>query len=208
MTVLLLIRHGETDAVGRRLVGRLPGVPLNARGREQAERLAATLKGVPLAAVYSSPLERAVETAEPIARAHGLTPVVRDGLNEADFGDWTGLEFRELGTRPDFRRWNEERSAMRPPRGEHVTEIQARLVRELLELARQHPDVTVAVVGHADPLRAAIASFVGLPSDLLLRIELLPASISALRIAPGGATLLCSNLTLTSDGRFVIPHAP
>ncbi|MFO7177344.1 MAG: histidine phosphatase family protein [Pseudomonadota bacterium] len=206
MTVLLLIRHGETDAVGRRLVGRLAGVPLNARGREQAERLGDALKTVPLAAVYSSPLERAVSTAEPIARGRGLSVDVREDLNEADFGEWTGLEFRELGARPEFVRWNAERSCTRPPGGEHVAEIQARMARELLEMTRRHPDATVAVVGHADPLRAALAYFLGMPSDLLLRIDLLPASISALRIVPGGPTLLAANQVLASDGRLAIPH--
>lgn len=97
VTHILLIRHGMNDyLVTRRLAGRLPGVHLNAEGRAQAQALGERLASTPIAAVYSSPLERTVETAEPIAAGHGLPVVPMEAVGEAICGEWAGRAIEEL----------------------------------------------------------------------------------------------------------------
>jgi broad specificity phosphatase PhoE len=189
MTELLLIRHGHTEAVGHRLVGRLPNVLLDARGREEAARLAAHLAGTKLRAVYSSPLERAFDTARAVAEPHGLEVERRDGLNELDFGEWTGALIETLGADEANRRFNVHRAGNRAAGGEYGVEVQARMVRELAELRDRHPDDIIAVVGHSDPLRTAVAHFVGVPLDFARRLELDTGSITRLDLWPEGASL-------------------
>jgi broad specificity phosphatase PhoE len=178
MTRLLLIRHGQTDAVDRYLSGTAAGVPLNEKGRAQVAQLAAQLHDVPLAAVASSPLTRTRETAEPIAGDHVLTVQAVAGLTEYDVGQWTGRTFRDLDADPEWRRFNAVRSLVRPPGGELMIEVQQRAVSALFDLAAQHTTGTIAVVSHADVIRAALLFFLGVPIDLLHRIEIAPARIS------------------------------
>src|SRR5436305_11011237 len=90
MATFFLIRHGANDLLDRAIAGRLPGVHLNAHGRQQAERLAERLAQEPIRRIYSSPLERARETAQPLADRLGLEMRIAPELNEIDFGDWAG----------------------------------------------------------------------------------------------------------------------
>src|SRR5689334_11122571 len=140
MTTILLIRHGETDANGKLLAGWTPGWHLNARGRQQAERLAELLAKAPLEAVYTSPLERAIETAEPIARSRGLAPLVLDDLGEMRVGEWEGKTFAELDGREEWQRFNRQRSSVRPPGGESMMETQLRMLGQLECLTGRHRD--------------------------------------------------------------------
>jgi broad specificity phosphatase PhoE len=193
MTELLLIRHGHTEAVGHRLVGRLPNVPLDARGREEAARLAGYLAKTRLVAVYSSPIERAFHTARAVAEPHGLEVERRDGLNELDFGEWTGALVDSLAGDAANRRFNVHRAGNRAAGGEYGVEVLARMARELAELRDRHPDGIVAVVGHADPLRAALAHFIGVPLDLARRFELDTGSVTRLDLWPEDARLCYLN---------------
>ena len=174
MTTFLLIRHGMTDAVGRRIVGWLPGVSLNDEGRRQAERLGQALR---VDAVYSSPLERAMETAQ----AMGLPVIARDELGEIRFGEWTGQTLEELERDERWRRWNTERGALRAPGGESMAEVRDRMIGELRRLQKEHPRQTVAVVSHGDPIRAAIVGLLDAPMDAVLRLQIHPASVSVVR---------------------------
>lgn len=182
MTVLYLIRHGLTDAVGTRLSGRMGGVPLNQQGREQAARLARVLSVTAPAAVYSSPLLRAVETATAIAAPHGLLVRNRDRLTDIDFGAWTNSALSALSADPQFSRFNRQRALTRPPAGESIWEVQTRMTRELLELVETHPSSTVVVVGHADPLRAALCYLLGFATDLGRRFEIRPGSATRIEM--------------------------
>lgn len=193
MTRFLLIRHGSTDAVGKRLVGRAQGVALNEQGRMEASALAEHLRHTPLDAIYSSPIQRALETATAVAEPHGLIPILRDALTEVEFGDWTGKSFTELGPLPEFRRFNAHRSGNRPPGGEHVLEVQARMVGEIERIAAERPHATIALVGHADPIRAVLGFYLGVPVDLLGRFEIATGSVSTLLVSPDGTTLLGLN---------------
>lgn len=195
MTRFLLIRHATTDAVGQRFSGRLPGVPLNATGQNQAQQLAARLASLPVHAVYTSPLERATQTTEYLCATNGLTPVVEEAFIELDLGEWTNKTFQELHDDPQFHLFNTFRSGTRIPGGELMLEAQARIVAGLQRLAGQHPQQTVAVVSHSDLIKAAVAHYAGIPLDLFQRLEIAPASVSVLEIWAESARLVALNST-------------
>ncbi len=117
MTTILLIRHGMTDAVGRRIAGWDPGVLLNERGLEQVERLGRELAAVKFDAIISSPLERAAMTAAAIAKHHRLTVSYREGLGEVRFGEWTGLTLDQLERDGRWKLWCTMRASERAPGG-------------------------------------------------------------------------------------------
>ncbi len=199
MTVFYLIRHGENDWIGKRLPGRIPGLHLNARGRAQAEALASALAEVPFAAIYVSPLERARETAAPIARRHGLRLRLRQALAEVDPGEWEGLPLNRLRRRRLWRTVQQAPSLAAFPGGESFCEVQARVVGELERLRRLHPRATVACVSHADVIRVALAYYLGLPLDLFHRLVVAPASFTILHLEDDGARLVCLNDTCAAQ---------
>ncbi|HEX5775602.1 MAG TPA: histidine phosphatase family protein, partial [Caulobacteraceae bacterium] len=127
-TTVFLVRHAAHDRLGRVLCGRMAGVTLGDEGLAEAERVAGRLAGEGLAAVYASPLERAVATAQPIARAAGVQLRIDEGLNEIDFGDWNGAAFADLEGDERWAAWNRERRTARPPNGESMGEAKARVV--------------------------------------------------------------------------------
>lgn len=191
----LLIRHGHSDAVGVRLVSRLPGSHLTAEGMSQAAALCALLRRVSIDAVYMSPLERARETAAPIARDRGLQPVVCDDVNEVDFGEWTGRSFDELARDPAWRRFNEERASATVPGGECADTVRRRVVRALTTLHARHAGGTIAIVSHADVIRAAVLHCAGLSPDHWYRFEISPASVTVIDFDPEHPRLVSVNET-------------
>lgn len=194
-TTFLLIRHATNDTVDVRIAGRMPGVHLNDEGRRQAEELAHRLEGIQLDAIYSSPLERAFETAERIAERHGLGITRLESLNEIDFGDWTWKGLDELHANELWQRFNTFRSGMRIPGGETIVEVQARMVVELLNLCEKHPEQTLAIVGHGDPIRAVISFYLGNPLDFMLRFVIEAASVSIVELDQRSCRLLLLNST-------------
>jgi broad specificity phosphatase PhoE len=166
------------DPVGHAIAGRTPGIGLNEEGHAQAARLGAWLREVPLAAVYTSPLQRARETASYVADAHGLQPVDAGGLVELDFGEWAGSSIAALDGLDDWYDFNVLRSVTRAPGGELMLEAQARAVATVLELVGRHAGASFAVVTHADVIRAVLCHFLGMPMDNLLRLDVAPASTS------------------------------
>lgn len=205
MPTILLIRHGENEYVAKgRLAGRLQGVRLNARGRTQAEAVAQHLKHLPLKAVYSSPLERTMETAQPIAETHNLTVTPRAGLLEVDFGTWQDKTIKQLRRRKLWRVIQGVPSLARFPEGETFAMAQARIVTELSELASLHrPKDVIACVSHSDMIKLAVAYFIGLPLDMFQRLIIAPASITTLAFHEHGVRLL--NLNYTVENPFQ-PH--
>jgi broad specificity phosphatase PhoE len=195
MTTLLLIRHAETDAVGKLIAGSLPGWHLNSTGKAQAARLAERLRHIPIAAIYTSPLERAVETAEPIASQHQLELNRLSDLEEMRMGAWEGMTIADLDQLIDRRRFNAYRSGVRAPGGELMIQTQMRAVRQLDLLRERHPNQCVAIVSHADVLRASLAHFLGMPLDLMLRMEISPASLSVVELGDWAPRVLCINDT-------------
>lgn len=201
MTSFLLIRHASCAPVGVSLAGWTPGVHLDDAGAAQAERLGGALARVPIAAVYTSPLERARETATAVAAPHALIPVVCDALGELRFGDWTGQALASLAGDDRWRRFNAVRSLTRPPgAGELMLEVQARVVAALDEFRAAVGDRSCAIVSHADVIRAALAHFLGVPLDLSHRLAIDPASVTEVRISDWGAEAWFVNWT---PDRFV-----
>jgi probable phosphomutase (TIGR03848 family) len=197
MMNLLLIRHAANDWVGERLAGWTPDVHLNEEGRAQAEALAKRLADAPLAALYSSPLERALETAEPIGQAHGLTLQIRESLGESQYGDWTGKELKELREDKLWPVVQVYPGGARFPGGESLREVQTRMVIELDAIRDAHPEQTVAVVSHSDPIKLAVAHYSGLPLDLFQRLTVSPASVTAFSFTEYGPRLIFLNYTET-----------
>lgn len=200
MTTFLLIRHGTIDSSGKALAGRMAGVHLNERGRRQAQALATRLAGAGIDAIYSSPMERAVETARPLAESLGLELALEQSLIEIEFGDWTGRSFLELSGNPAFQRFNAFRSTAPVPGGEFMLHAQARMVMGLDELRRRHRHATVAVVSHGDMIKAAVAWYAGIPLDLFQRIEISLASVSAVEIDDDTVRILSINTTENPAG--------
>ncbi len=196
MTQLYLIRHALTDWINNgRLAGWTPGVSLNEEGRKQAAALAQRLERIPLVALYSSPLERALETAQAIATAHGLTVQVRDGLGEVRYGEWTDRSLEELSKSETWLSVQVYPSGTRFPGGETLREVQARAVAEIEAICQAHPQEAVAVVSHADVIKAVIAHYLGLHLDLFQRIVISPASVSVLLMGRFGPRLVRLNDT-------------
>jgi probable phosphoglycerate mutase len=193
-TLVLLVRHGQTPTTGVTLPGRAPGLHLADRGRQEADDVAARIARLPrIAAVYSSPLERAHETATPIAAACGLTVEVEPGLLECDYGEWTGLLLKDLRRRPEWKVIQRYPSGFRFPGGESLGEMRTRVTGALGRLVEAHPGQTVVAVSHADPIKAAVADALGTHLDLFQRIAVFTASVSAVAYGPGGPTVLAVN---------------
>jgi len=193
MTTFILIRHGLTDAVGHTMTGHSAGVHLNAAGRDQAASLPARLGPVPIAAIYSSPLERARETAQPIADARGLRIEIEPRFIEVDFGGWTNRRFADLAGDPHWQLYNAFRGVTRPPDGEALVDVQTRTLGALLDIQTRHPDAVVAVVSHADTLRAVLLYFLGMPIDFVQRLDVSPARISVLQLGESAPRVLHVN---------------
>ena len=193
MTTLFLVRHAAHDLVDRALCGRMAGVRLGEHGRTQAERVAVRLSHETVAAVQSSPLERARETAEPIAQRLGLGVEVADALNEIDLGEWAGRPFDELRDDPRWALWNAARSVTRAPGGETILEVQARVVAHMEAVRARFPEAAVVLVSHADVIKAALAYCLGLSLDSLQRCDVAPASLSSVVIGDWGAKVLSLN---------------
>ncbi len=192
-TLLLLVRHGETPTTGQVLPGRAPGLHLSERGQGQADSFAERLAGLPVDAVYSSPLERALETAAPAAASTGLEVAVEDGLIECDFGDWTGAALADLTGLPEWRTVQHTPSSFRFPGGESFTRMQARMVGALEDLRAAHRGGVILCFSHADPIKAAVAHALGTHLDLFQRIVISPCSVTAIAYGDGGPTVLSVN---------------
>jgi probable phosphoglycerate mutase len=193
-TLVLLVRHGLTPTTGAVLPGRAPGLHLSEQGRIQAEAVARRISALSrVAAVYSSPLERARETALAIARACRLTVRVERGLAEVDIGEWTGLPIARASKKPEWVAVQQHPSGFRFPGGESFPEMQARITGAVARLVERHRGRTVVAVSHADPIKAAVAQALGTPLDLFQRIAIAPGSLTAVLQRRGGPAVLTLN---------------
>ncbi len=198
MPIVHLIRHGHNDYGKKGLLpGRLPRVHLNAKGRDEVARMAEALKEIPLKAVYSSPLDRAMETAQIVAEVHGLKVEERPNLIETALGDWEGKSVKRLSRDKRWRQLQEHPSQFRFPGGEWMVEQQTRLITEVQTLCGRHrAKEHFAIVGHADPLKLIIAYYIGLPLDLFQRLTVDLASVTSLIVGARETRLLRMNWKL------------
>jgi len=195
-TLVLLVRHGTTPTTGKVLPGRARGLHLAASGKAQAQRVAERIAELgSIAAIYSSPLERARETAAPIARATRRAVRVERGLIECDFGAWTGQSLRRLMKKPEWSTVQRAPSMFRFPQGESFVEMQNRMVGALDRIRRRHSGKTVVCVSHADTIKAAVAHATGTPLDLFQRIVISTCSVTAILYTDAAPIVLTVNST-------------
>jgi probable phosphoglycerate mutase len=198
VTLLALVRHAVTDMTGKRLYGRSEGIRLSKEGRRQAAALAERMKELPLDALYSSPLERCMETALPISESTGVEVEQIEGVLEIDYGEWTGRPFTSLRK---TKLWSEFHgatpSAPRFPGGETLAEAQRRAVTAIDSLIQRHSKETIAVVTHGDVVALVLAHYAGIHIDLFQRLEVAPASVTAVSIGAGAPRIRRVNDTGT-----------
>lgn len=185
-TTVFLVRHGSHDRLGKVLCGRMDGVSLSEDGKAEAARTAERLAGENLSALYVSPMDRARETAEPIAAATGLEPRQEPDINEIDFGAWSGKRFEELHGDPQWDVWNRDRSHARAPGGEAIWEVQSRAVRWIERIVAEHPEQAVCAVSHGDVIKSLLCHALGLSLDFTQRFEVSPASVSVIAAGDWG----------------------
>ncbi len=187
MVEILVIRHAVNDFVKTgKLAGWAPGVHLNDEGKAQATALGVRLSKVKLDAVYSSPLERTVETAQAILEHHPeLGLQLLDSVGEVRYGEWQGLELSKLSQRKLWPVIQMTPSRVRFPKGETLRQAQMRAVDALEELAETHPRSRVAVVSHSDIIKLVVAHYLGMHIDLFQRIHIAPASLSIIALGHG-----------------------
>jgi broad specificity phosphatase PhoE len=157
--------------------------------------VAERLTGSNVQRVFTSPLERARETAKPIALALGTPVEVAEDYTDIDFGQWTGKCFPELSGDPVWRRFNTFRATTPIPGGETIAEVQRRSVEAMLSAIASFPGATLAFVGHADPMRAVLAYFAGIPIDMMLRLRIDTGSVSVIEVDQHAMTLSMLNTT-------------
>jgi len=195
-TLILYVRHGQTPTTGKVLPGRALGLHLAEKGTAQAAAVAERIAGLArVDAVYASPLERARETAAPIARARGLKVTIEKGLLECDFGAWTGAELKALAKRPEWATVQRYPSGFRFPDGESFVEMSARICDTAVKLKDRHPGGVVVAVSHADPIKAAVADALGTHLDLFQRIVISTCSVTAIAYGAAGPAVLTVNHT-------------
>jgi probable phosphomutase (TIGR03848 family) len=195
-TLVLLVRHGQTPTTGIKLPGRAKGLHLSDVGKTQAETVAVQLDSVSkIDAIYASPLERARETAQPLAKRRGLSITIDRGLFECDFGDWTGADLKDLYKKPEWTTVQRYPSGFRFPNGESFSEMQTRIVSAIGRLVAAHPGGTIALVSHADPIKAAVADALGTHLDLFQRISISTCSVTAISYSSAGPSVLAVNTT-------------
>ncbi|MDO5668614.1 MAG: histidine phosphatase family protein [Corynebacterium sp.] len=199
---IILVRHGVTPTTGQVLPGRAPGLHLSEAGILQARQVAARLSDVPVTALYSSPMERARETAAPTAENFGLTPVICEDLNECDFGDWTGARLSDLARLPEWTTVQKTPSQFRFPGGESFLDMRDRMAGALRRIAARHKGETVVCVGHADPIKAAVTVVNGAGLDTFQAVTIDPASVSVAKFAADGTTSML--MTNTTSGPVIL----
>jgi broad specificity phosphatase PhoE len=194
VTTFYLIRHGTNDVLPRALAGRLPGTHLNDAGRAEAERVAERLKFKPIRQIFSSPMERARETAAPLARALNLQVQISEAINEVDFGEWQGGELTTLRNDERWHRWIKFRSGLQLPGGEMMINIQARVVSEMIRLKDKFTGEHIALFSHGDPIRSALCHWLGMPLDYMTRLEVAPGSVSIVSLDENQPLVQCINV--------------
>jgi probable phosphoglycerate mutase len=192
MTIFYLVRHGETG-VRNKINGRTPGVHLNHQGHAQAQKMSERFSRIPIAALYSSPLDRTMDTAQHIAQQINLAIQTVEAVTEIDFGEWTGMTFDDIWKDPRWEHFNSFRSGTRIPGGETMLEVQGRFVNWMEAVRPQHDGKRVIVVSHGDPIRAAILYYAGLHIDMFNRLDISLTSVNAISVDDSHARILTFN---------------
>ena len=189
MTTIYLIRHGNID-YNLRVPGRQKGLFLSEDGRDQAQSLIRRFCAIPIHAIYSSPLERAVETAKPLADNKNIPIEIKEELNEIDFGNWSGLSFDELEKDIAWKQFHLYRNGCKIPEGENMIEVQLRMIKVVNEIHDSLPEHNVLFFSHNDPIKSIIAYFLGISLDQFLRVTISTGSVSAISLKKNAVRVL------------------
>ncbi len=193
MTTFLLIRHGNTNDVSNALAGRIDS-PLNETGRQQADVLADTLAILPIHKILSSPLLRAQQTAQPLAKKINLPVTIEMGFMQVSFGDWEGIPFEELDLLPEWKTFQQQPSEITPPNGESAASVRQRVHRTLLAYTQEEPhESLIAIFSHGSIIRHSVSAAIGLPLNQFNQLRIAPASVSTIRFTNGNGKLLHLN---------------
>jgi probable phosphomutase (TIGR03848 family) len=206
MTQILLVRHGQNEWVNKkRLAGWIPSVHLNEEGMEQVSNLSQRLVSLPIKAIFSSPLERCIETAQGIAAAQGLEVIESDQFGEVRYGEWEGKKVKKLAKKRSWYAVQHYPSRFQFPSGEALRAVQQRAVDAIEDIAALHQDEMVVIVSHADVIKLVLAYYLGMHIDLFQRIGLSPASVSVLALSKNGPVGV---LRINDDGPIKPPKEP
>ncbi|HET6445105.1 MAG TPA: MSMEG_4193 family putative phosphomutase [candidate division Zixibacteria bacterium] len=187
MSQILLVRHGQNEWVSKnRLAGWTPAVHLNDQGKNEVILLAERLAHLPIRAIYSSPLERCLETADPIAESHGLETIELEAVGEVRYGKWEGKKIKKLAKKRSWYAVQHYPSRFQFPGGETMRQVQQRAVNAIENLCKRHSEEMIVIVSHADVIKLLMAHYLGLHIDLFQRIGISPASISIVAISKSG----------------------
>ncbi len=187
MTTILLVRHAINDFVKTgRLAGWTPEVHLNEEGKRQAEALGLRIKEMPVKAIYSSPLERCMETAQAIQAHHPHLTIRQNAqIGEVRYGEWEGKSIASLRGRKMWDVVQHTPSRAEFPGGEAMRDVQLRMVNAIEQLIVAHPRELIVVCSHSDPIKMVLAHYLGMHLDHFQRLNISPASISTLHIGYG-----------------------
>lgn len=206
MAFILLVRHGQNDWVKKnRLAGWTPGVHLNEEGQKQVKALSERLSNWPIKAVYSSPLERCLETAAALAQPHNLEINHLEAVGEVRYGEWEGKKIKKLAKEKAWHAVQHYPSRFRFPGGESFLEVQQRAIEAIESLNNQYQKEIIAVVSHADVIKLVLAYYMGTHIDLFQRIGISPASVSALALGENGGVRV---LRVNDSGPLTPPPPP
>lgn len=185
----ILVRHATCERMDELLLGRSVDAPLDSHGMRQAAAMANALRSRADFLVMTSPRQRTRQTAAAIAAASGCEVMTSDALDELDFGRWSGRSFAELAEDSDWQHWNAHRASASTPAGEHMVDVQARVLNQLHELRHDFPGRVIVIVSHAEVIRAALMHWLDAPLSGYQRLAIDPASYSTVSIGDWGVRI-------------------
>ena len=194
---LILVRHGETSWNETHKFQGFSDIELSSKGKSQAQSLAESLKGQALEAIYTSPLIRAQQTAEQIARYHDCPVILDEGLKELNQGQLEGLTGEDLRKGyPEFlRKWIQEPESTHLPKGESLGELQRRAWPVIEQIVRKYPEGTVVVVGHSFVNLTILCRVLEVPLNYFRRFRQDPTGKNVIEFSERGAVIRCLNDT-------------
>lgn len=197
MTRIILVRHGQTPWNKDKIFRGSRDIPLNDTGREEARLAGEWLKGETIHAAYCSPLSRARDTGEAIAKHHGLLVADLPGLTDLKYGDWEGLPLTEVKVKYAdlYRRWETAPHTVRFPNGETLDEVKARALAAVAAVVQRHPEQTVLLAAHRAVNKVLIAAFIGLDNSNFWRLGQDTTAINCFNVVNGTWHIMLLNDT-------------
>ena len=193
MGKILLVRHGETDwNKERRIMGREP-IGLNENGRRQARELREGLSDIGIEAVYSSPVARALETAEILCQGRSLAPIPEEGLVEVHYGEWVGKTFMEVRAMPGYVPYTQRLDTPVAPGGETLYQVRDRAMAFLSHVSELHLDGNILIVSHADWIKCVFMQLLSIPFEKIWSLRIDNATVCVLETEERGFRVLSFN---------------